>query len=193
MKRFTPLRRGFLWGTGHGRLLIRMTHTIRCKRFWFGAVAGAILLSGTLAFAQTRWSGRFNYHDFQSSANYFYGLNNAQIDHICKTGDGAGTEAMEQCQHRDFERANNALNKEVAYVTETIIKDDKEYIVPSGQPAALPYFLKSQAAWSDFRDNSCYSGAYESGERSLKYIAFWYCMTQRTKARIEDLRNPPDE
>lgn len=127
--------------------------------------------------AKTRYSGAFDYHDFEPSTVYFHDHTRAEIDHLCNTGDGASTEDMEACEHREFERAVSTLNRKLATLTDQIKKDDNEYAKPDDEPVALPSFLKSQAAWEQYRDNYCYSYVYDMGPGSAKYIYFFGCMT----------------
>ncbi len=93
---------------------------------------------------------------------------------------------MEECGHRDFERATRKLNKIIASITAGIKKNDIE-LARDNQPEALPYFLKAETAWRQYRDNTCYSGAYEIGEASLKYIDFWHCMATMTQDHAKEL------
>jgi len=156
-------------------------------------VLAPLLLSvSTATFAKTRYSGEFDYKSYRPSAVHFAGRTRAEVDAMCNTGEHAGTEDIEQCGHRDFERATRALNQAVAALTVEYRKDDAD-LTREGEPAALPYFLKAQAAWIEYRDNSCYSSAYEMGEASLKYIEFWYCMATRTNERVKELRRSSDE
>lgn len=141
----------------------------------------------TPTFSKTRYSGEFDYRSFQPSAEYFAGHTRAEVDAMCKTGKHAGTADTEQCQHRDFERATEALDQVVAALSVEYRKIDADLTV-EGEPTAFPYFLKAEAAWVKYRDNSCYSAVYEGGEASIKYIDFWYCMTTRTKDRTKELR-----
>jgi uncharacterized protein YecT (DUF1311 family) len=94
---------------------------------------------------------------------------------------------MEECEHREFERAVDALNRKVMALTAQIKKNDNQYAKPDDEPVALPYFLKSQAAWTEYRDNYCYSAAYDMGEGSEKYLRFFMCMSGMTKARTNEL------
>ncbi|WP_322045673.1 lysozyme inhibitor LprI family protein [Paraburkholderia sp. J67] len=150
------------------------------------ALAPLLLAVSLATSAETRWSGTFDYQKFQPSAEYFQGRTAAQVDHLCKTGEHAGTEDMEECGHRDFERATRKLNKIIASITAGIKKNDIE-LARDNQPEALPYFLKAETAWRQYRDNTCYSGAYEIGEASLKYIDFWHCMATMTQDHAKEL------
>jgi len=137
--------------------------------------------------AKTRYSGEFDYHDFEPSAVYFHGRTRAEIDHLCKTAEHASTEDLEECEHRGFERAVDALNRKVTALTAQIKKNDEQYAKPDDEPVALPSFLKSQAAWVQYRDNYCYSAAYDMGPGSEKYIRFFICMSDMTRARTKEL------
>jgi uncharacterized protein YecT (DUF1311 family) len=161
-------------------------------KYSLSVLAPLLLAVSAATFAKTRYSGEFDYRSFQPSAAYFAGQTRVQIDHLCRTGEHAGTEDMEQCGRRDFERSTRALNQAVAALTVEYRKDNVD-LTHEGEPAALPYFLKAQAAWVEYRDNSCYSAAYEIGEASLKYIDFWYCMATRTNERVKELRRHSDE
>lgn len=141
----------------------------------------------TSALGKTRYSGEFDYHDFQPSAAYFHGQTRAQIDHLCNTGEHASTEDLEECEHRNFERAVVALNRKVTALTAQIRKNDDTYAKPNDEPAALPSFLKAQAAWVQYRDNYCYSYVYDAGPGSAKYIYFFGCMASMTEARTKEL------
>ena len=94
---------------------------------------------------------------------------------------------MEECEHREFERAVKALSRKLAALTARIKKNDNEYAKQDDEPVALPSFLKSQAAWVQYRDNYCYSAAYDMGPGSAKYIRFFGCMSSMTKARTKEL------
>jgi len=139
------------------------------------------------AFPKTRYSGEFDYRDFEPSAVYFHGHSRAEIDHLCNTGDGASTEDMEECEHREFERAVETLKQKSTALMDRIKRDDDAYAKSDDDPVALPYFLKSQAAWTQYRDNYCYSYVYVLGPGSARYIYFFECMTAMTKERTEQL------
>lgn len=136
------------------------------------AVAALLLFITSITSAKTRYSGAFDYHDFEPSAVYFHGRTHAEITHLCDTGEHASTEDMEECEHREFERAAATLSRKVTALTAEIKKDDEAYAKPDDEPVALPSFLKSQKAWGEYRDNYCYSGAYDMGPGSEKYILF---------------------
>jgi len=123
----------------------------------FLALAPLLLAVATVTSAKTRYSGEFNYRDFESAAVYFHGQTRKEIDHLCNTAEHASTEDLEECEHRDFERAVDALNRKVRALTAQIKKNDEQYAKPDDEPVALPSFLKSQAAWVQYRDN--YLGA----------------------------------
>lgn len=137
--------------------------------------------------AKTRYSGEFDYRDFEPSTVYFHGHTRAEIDHLCNTGEHASTEDMEECEHREFERTVETLNRKITALTTQIKKDDSQYAKPDDEPVALPYFLKSQAAWVQYRDNYCYSYVYDLGPGTAKYIYFFECMTAMTKERTNQL------
>ncbi|MCC8402412.1 DUF1311 domain-containing protein [Paraburkholderia sp. MMS20-SJTN17] len=136
------------------------------------ALSSLSLVVSVIAFAKTRYSGEFDYHDFRPSAVHFHRHTRAQIDHLCKTGDGASAEDMEEREHREFERSTEELNKQLAALTAKIKKDDNDYAKLNDEPVALPRFLKAQAAWVQYRDNYCYSYIYDPGPGSARYIFF---------------------
>lgn len=100
---------------------------------------------------------------------------------------------MDECAHRDFEKSSTLLNRKIGAIKREISKNDKK-LETNGWPVSLPYFLKSQQGWVQYRDNSCYSEIYGIGEASLRYTEFWNCMTRITKNRLQELSNPnPDD
>jgi len=148
----------------------------------------AALLIPALAAADTRYSGEFDYKTFESSKSYFAGRSTAQIDHLCKTGEHASTEDLEQCEHRDFERAQAQLDTQLSVLKSLVDKADKFLVEYDEKPLSLPYFSKSRDGWNQYRDNECYTEAYMMGGASEKYIRFWDCMASLTNAHIKDVK-----
>jgi uncharacterized protein YecT (DUF1311 family) len=134
------------------------------------------------------YSGIFDYHKFVSSDEYFSDRSKQEIDEFCKKLPQASQSDMDQCVHRDFEASERELKESLARVTTTIRKGDIE-LKTYGEPAALSWFIKSQDAWVQYRDNYCYSHTYIDGGGSGRYSFFWDCMTKITKDHIQQLNS----
>lgn len=141
------------------------------------------------ASAKTIYSGEFDYKKFEPSSAYFAGRTPAEIAKLCKTGEHAGTMDISECAHRDYESANINLENRLKTLRSEIEDDDKS-LQAETEPLALPYFLKSQDAWAQYRESYCYYETYALGEASIRYINFWNCMSRITKSRLEELTKP---
>jgi uncharacterized protein YecT (DUF1311 family) len=141
--------------------------------------------------AKTIYSGEFDYRKFEPSSVYFTGRTPAEISELCRTGEDAGTMDMSECAHRDYENANRDLQNKLKVLRSEVDENDKS-LKASGEPLALPYFVKSQAAWAQYRESDCYSETYMLGEASMRYIKFWDCMTRITKSRLDELTKAND-
>src|SRR5579864_5318265 len=146
---------------------------------------GAMLIFASSVFAQSIYSGTFDYTKAEPATKYFSGKSLSDIDSYCKT-DSLPTEEAWQCSHFHFEHANAALNRQVAVVAAELKKNDRE-LKADGYPLALPYFNKAQQDWQSFRDSECYSDTYSLGQASMRYMVFWDCMTRITKSRLDEL------
>lgn len=138
------------------------------------------------ASAKTIYSGEFDYTKFEPSSIYFTGRTPAEISRLCKTGEHAGTMDISECAHRDYESANRDLQNKLKALRPEIEQNDKS-LKADGEPLALPYFVKSQEAWAQYRESDCYYETYMLGEASMRYITFWDCMTRITKSRLDEL------
>ncbi len=139
--------------------------------------------------AQSIYSERFDYKLYRSSAAYFLGKSTAWIDELCKAQHNASQEDMDQCAHREFEDADDKLNKELRLFSEKAARNDKS-LKADNYPLAWPYFKNSQDAWVQYRDNYCYGETYGLGQASMRYIVFWGCMERITKSRLQELKAP---
>ena len=96
---------------------------------------------------------------------------------------------ISECAHRDYESANINLENRLKTLRSEIEDDDKS-LQAETEPLALPYFLKSQDAWAQYRESYCYYETYALGEASIRYINFWNCMSRITRSRLEELTKP---
>ncbi|CAG4913181.1 lysozyme inhibitor LprI family protein [Paraburkholderia gardini] len=138
------------------------------------------------ASAKTIYSGEFDYRKFEPSSMYFSGFTSSEISKLCEIGEHAGTMDISECAHRNYERANRNLEKKLKALRSEIVENDKS-LKADGEPLALPYFVKSQEIWAQYRESGCYYETYMLGEASMRYITFWDCMTRITKSRLDEL------
>jgi uncharacterized protein YecT (DUF1311 family) len=161
-------------------------YTMHIIKTFLCLVIGVLAVTAS---AKTIYSGEFDYRKFEPSSAYFSGRTPADIVKLCKTGEHAGTMDMSQCVHSDYEIANRNLEIRLKTLRSGIEADDKS-LQADGEPLALPYFVKSQDAWVQYRDNYCYYDTYALDEASMRYMNFWDCMTRMTKKRLSELRKP---
>ncbi|MGF6920948.1 lysozyme inhibitor LprI family protein [Paraburkholderia sp. 40] len=147
----------------------------------------ALTIAPIIAPAKTVYSGKFDYHYFKSPDQYFSGHSAADVAHMCDTGEHASNDDLAQCSHRKFDHAARALDKILRSAKSKIGGNDSS-LKAEGEPLALPYFLKSQDAWAQYRDNECYTETYMMGEAAERYIFFWECMANITRDRVKELQ-----
>ncbi|CAB3752524.1 lysozyme inhibitor LprI family protein [Paraburkholderia humisilvae] len=147
-----------------------------------------LLLVPVLAVAQSRYSGDFDFQDFQSSKMYFSNFTAAQVEHLCMTGEHASNEDLEQCEHRKFERADLKLNTQLRAMKSLVDNSDKFVKEYGEKPLSAPYFLKAQRSWIEYRNNECYTETYMMGQAVERYIRFWNCMATMTNNRINEIK-----
>lgn len=146
------------------------------------------LLAPALSAAETRYSGEFDYRNFESSHSYFSGRAETQVEHLCKTGEHASTQDLEQCEHREFEHANAQLDVQLKAMSSLVERSDQFLKKYGGKPSSAPYFSTAQDAWLKYRDNECYTETYMMGEAAERYIHFWDCMATMTNNRAKELK-----
>jgi uncharacterized protein YecT (DUF1311 family) len=147
----------------------------------------ALAIAPVIAPAKTVYSGEFDYHYFKSPEQHFSGHSAADVARMCDTGEHASNDDLAQCSHRKFNHAAGELDKNLKLAKSKVGKNDKS-LKAEGEPLALPYFLKSQDAWTQYRDNECYTETYMMGEAAERYIFFWECMANITLDRVKELR-----
>lgn len=137
------------------------------------------------------YGSEFDYTKAKPAREYFSGKSNEQIALYCKK-EMLGTTDSAACAQFRYEVVANALGKRISVIEKTLQDDDKENVA-NGEPAALPFFKKSQMNWALYRDNDCYSDVYSVGQASLRFIDFWDCMSRITKNRLDELTKPNDD
>ncbi|MGF6484971.1 lysozyme inhibitor LprI family protein [Paraburkholderia sp. JPY419] len=147
----------------------------------------AIAFWPIFSIAATVYSGGFDYKQIQSSATYFSGHSEKEIDHLCKSGEHATNDDLAQCQHREFERAKVRLDDKLKAVTARFERGDNFLKTYDEKPLAMPYFVSAQVSWMKFRDSQCYAETYMMGEAAERDIYFWGCMTDITQTRVNEL------
>ncbi|MCG5075058.1 lysozyme inhibitor LprI family protein [Paraburkholderia tagetis] len=154
-------------------------------------IAVAILPASIPSYGETIYSVPFDYKKATPTSVYFHGMSKAEIDHLCKTGEHAGTADIAACSQRDFEQSADRLDVLLRSEEADYKKNDAD-LLSDNYPVALPHFQQAQRAWADYRANQCYAETYSSGQASMRYMTFWDCMTRITKERIADLKSSKD-
>ncbi|MGF6446026.1 lysozyme inhibitor LprI family protein [Paraburkholderia youngii] len=113
----------------------------------------AIAFWPIFSIAATVYSGEFDYKQIQSSATYFSGHSEKEIDRLCKSGEHATNDDLAQCQHREFERAKVRLDDKLKAVTARFERGDNFLKTYDEKPLAMPYFVSAQVSWMKFRDS----------------------------------------
>ncbi|QYD69149.1 DUF1311 domain-containing protein [Paraburkholderia edwinii] len=139
------------------------------------------------ASAKTIYSGEFDYHSFKPAEAYFAGRSASEVARMCETGEHASNEDLAQCSHLKFEQVRHELSRNLQAARSEIERNDKS-LKAEGEPLALPYFVKSQNDWMQYRDSECYTETYMMGEAAERYIFFWECMTSITKNRVREVQ-----
>jgi len=134
------------------------------------------------------YGSAFDYKNAFPSTRYFPGKTHEQVAAYCRQ-ELLGTMELFSCAQFDYERAVDRLIGRIHVIEEVLKADDIEH-EKNGEPAALPYFRRSQTHWELYRDNNCYSDTYSVGQASLHFVYFWDCMTRMTEARLDELTNP---
>lgn len=147
----------------------------------------ALAIVPVFSSAKTVYSGEFDYHYFKSPEQYFSGQNATEVARMCDSGEHASNDDLAQCSHRKFDHAARELAKNLQLAKSRIGHNDKS-LKADGEPLALPYFVKSQDAWTQYRDNDCYTETYMMGEAAERYIFFWECMANITQDRVKELQ-----
>lgn len=106
---------------------------------------------------------------------------------MCDAGDHASNDDLAQCSHLKFERVNHELDRKLQLARAALEHSDKS-LKAEGEPLASPYFVKSQSAWVQYRDNECYTETYMMGEAAERYIFFWKCMINITQKRVKEVQ-----
>lgn len=137
------------------------------------------------------YGAEFDYKNAKPTSQFFSGKTREQIASYCKN-EILGTRDLSECAQFRYEMVIDSLNRRVSSV-EKIIEDSDKRNEVYGQPAALPFFKRSQAYWEQYRDNYCYSDVYSVGQASLRFVDFWDCMARITKNRLDELTEPNDD
>lgn len=146
----------------------------------FSSVHGAYA-SGSI------YGSTFDYTKVRPASVYFGGKSPVEIQSYCKN-ENLGTLDLSACAQFDYEMIIGRLNGKVAEIEKITKHDDLDHRA-NGEPEALPFFEKSQVSWLSYRDNACYSEAYQAGQASLHFVYFWDCMTRITKNRLRELND----
>ncbi|CAM2163695.1 DUF1311 domain-containing protein [Paraburkholderia sacchari] len=154
-------------------------------------MTAVIFLAAAPSNGETIYSVPFDYKKASPSSIYFQRKSKAEIDHLCKTGEHAGTADVAACSQRDFEQSSHSLDVLLRSEEADYKKNDAD-LLANHYPVALPHFQRAERAWSDYRDNQCYAETYSLGQASMRYMTFWDCMTRITKERIADLKTSKD-
>lgn len=151
-----------------------------------------LLLAVNFAYASPSiYGAEFDYKKAKPASQFFSGKTPKQIASYCEN-EKLGTRDLSACAQFRYETALDVLNKRVSSV-ERALEDNDKRNGAFGEPAALPFFKKSQANWERYRDNNCYSDVYSVGQASLRFVDFWDCMARITKNRIDELTKPNDD
>ncbi|GAB7526670.1 lysozyme inhibitor LprI family protein [Paraburkholderia sp. 2C] len=116
----------------------------------------ALAFTPILVSTKTVYSGEFDYHSFESAKKYFSSRSASEITRMCDAGDHASNDDLAQCSHLKFERVNHELDRKLQLARAAFEHSDKS-LKAEGEPLASPYFVKSQSAWVQYRDNACYT------------------------------------
>lgn len=83
---------------------------------------------------------------------------------------------MNKIAHEDFIKADAELNKVYKKVIEVLNVDEKSLMI------------KAQKDWLKFRDSHCKFQIEQYKGGSIQPLIYSTCLTERTNARIEDLK-----
>jgi uncharacterized protein YecT (DUF1311 family) len=83
---------------------------------------------------------------------------------------------MNEIAHNDFKKADAELNKVYKKVIEVLDVGEKQLMI------------KAQKDWLKFRDSHCKFEIEQFKGGSIQPLIYSTCLTERTNARIEDLK-----
>jgi uncharacterized protein YecT (DUF1311 family) len=84
---------------------------------------------------------------------------------------------MNLTSQQDFQKADAELNKIYKEVMKLLDENEKQLLI------------KAQKDWIKFRDSHCAFEASEFEGGSMQPLIYSSCLTERTKARVEDLKS----
>jgi uncharacterized protein YecT (DUF1311 family) len=97
--------------------------------------------------------------------------------------------AMNFCAHRDYLKADRALNVQWTKTAAAMRAMDRGDFVPDdGRPGYFDTLLKSQRAWIAYRNAHCTSAGYQARGGTMEPMLVSFCLTDLTEQRIKQLR-----
>ena len=97
--------------------------------------------------------------------------------------------AMNFCAHRDYLKADRALNVQWKKTAAAMRAMDRGDFVPDdGRPTYFDTLLKSQRAWIAYRDAHCASAGYQARGGTMEPMLVSFCLTDLTQERTKQLR-----
>lgn len=97
---------------------------------------------------------------------------------------------MNLCAHRDYERADTALNAQWRKAVAIMKGRDKDAGVPTDKrPTYSAALLDAQRAWLRYRDSECRVQGYAMRGGSAESMVISGCLTDLTNKRIQQLKD----